>query len=389
MTLVNLEEDFDTSSLIGVLFAKKKRVLSLIEGVRFEFTSTPRQTNFPKQIPTSVEGRRFMTEKITELLANGSIKRINYPHKKGWLSNVFLVPKKDGGFRMILNLKPLNKFIKYRKFKMDHINDVLKLVEKDMLLCSLNISNAFHNVFIAEEHQKFLTFQCNNNFYQFTCLAQGATCSPRIFVKLTTPLMKYLRAQMVSIVIYIDDTLILARCLSEMKKSMQMTIECLENAGFLINYSKSQTTPTKIIEFLGFMINTEHFEVSLTEVKLLSLRTCVEKALSCRKITIRFLSQIIGKIVSTFPCCDEAPLHYRTLDRFKVKSLHLSKQKWNSLITLSSQCLQELAWWKANADMKMMTKSLHAVDISEHVYTDSSAHSFGGWWKDRTIQSKI
>ena len=284
--------------------------------MHFEFTSTPKQTKFPKQIPTSIEGRRFMNDKITELLANGLIERENYLHKEGWLSNVFLVPKKDGGFRMILNLKPLNKFIKYRKFKMDHINDVLKLVKKDMLLCSLDISNAFHNVFVTEEHHKFLTFEWNNEFYQFKCLAQGATCSPRIFVKLTTPLMKHLRAQMVSIVIYIDDTLILTRSLSEMKKSIQMTIECLESAGFLINYPKSQTTPTKIIEFLGFVINTESFEVSLTKVKLLSLWTCVQKALSRRKITIRYLSQIIGKVVSTFPCCDEAPLHYRTLDRF-------------------------------------------------------------------------
>ena len=168
-----------------------------------------------------------------------------------------------------------------------------------------------------------------------------------------------------------------------------MTIECLESAGFLINYLKSQTTLTKVVEFLGFVINTECFEVSLTKGKLLSLRTCVEKALSRRKVTIRFLSQIIGKIVSTFPCCDEAPLHYRTLDRSKVKSLHLCKQKWNSMIKLSSQCLQELEWWNANAGMKMMTKSLHAVDIGEHVNTDSSAHSFGGWWRHRTIQSKF
>ena len=36
-----------------------------------------------------------------------------------------------------------------------------------------------------------------------------------------------------------------------------------------------------------------------------------------------------------------------------------------------------------------MTKSLHAVEIGEHVYTDSSANSFGGWWRNRTIQSKI
>ena len=81
---------------------------------------------------------------------------------------------------MILNLKALNKFIKYEKFKMDHIEDVLKLVEKDMYLCSLDISNAFHNIFVSEPHQKYLWFEWDGRFYEFKCLAQGATCSPRI-----------------------------------------------------------------------------------------------------------------------------------------------------------------------------------------------------------------
>ena len=32
---------------------------------------------------------------------------------------------------------------------------------------------------------------------------------------------------------------------------------------------------------------------------------------------------------------------------------------------------------------------MHAVVISEHVYSDSSGTAFGGWWWDRTVQSKF
>ena len=46
-----------------------------------------------------------------------------------------------------------------------------------------------------------------------------------------------------------------------------------------------------------------------------------------RKISIRLLGKIIGKIVATFPACPLAPLHYRTLEVFKVKQLCRTKFK--------------------------------------------------------------
>ena len=32
---------------------------------------------------------------------------------------------------------------------------------------------------------------------------------------------------------------------------------------------------------------------------------------------------------------------------------------------------------------------LHAIEIGEDVYSDSSGHSFGGWWRHKTVQSKF
>ena len=330
-----------------------------------------------------------MKSKIDKLLQNGSIKQVHHPHPEGWLSSVFLVPKEDGGFRMILNLKPLNQFIHYQKFKMDHINDVLHLIEPKMVLCSLDISNAFNQVFVDPRHHRFLYFEWENKFYEFRCLAQGATCSPGIFVHITTPVMKFLRSRMVRIMIYIDDTLIMAKSLSEMSQSLKLTTETMENAGFVLNYSKSQLTPTTKIDFLGFTIDTIKFTVSLTDSKLDNLIKSITNAMGRKVITIRELSRIIGKIVATFPSCRQAPLHYRVLERFKIKMLRQHKGKYSKKIVLNASCFQELNWWKEHLDKDMVTRSLHAVEISQHVFTDASLGAFGGCWGDRTIQSKF
>ena len=54
----------------------------------------PRQKKLPRQIPTSCEGKIFMSDKIKELLENGLIRVVKSSHPNGWVSNMFLVPKK-------------------------------------------------------------------------------------------------------------------------------------------------------------------------------------------------------------------------------------------------------------------------------------------------------
>ena len=34
-----------------------------------------------------------------------------------------------------------------------------------------------------------------------------------------------------------------------------------------------------------------------------------------------------------------------------------------------------------------MTRSLHDSVVTEHVFSDSCGNSFGGWWRDKTVQS--
>ena len=179
-------------------------------------------------------------------------------------------------------------------------------------MSSLDIWSAFNQVPIHKSLQKFMCFEWNSKFYKFQCLAQGATCSPRYFVKITTPIMKYLRRRMVATVIYIDDTILLAPSADELRYNMHLTISTLEQAGFLLNYEKSILEPCTKIKFLGFDINSVKFQISLTQRTRDSIFQLVNHMLTNpnKPITIRHLGKIIGKIVATFACSESAPLHY-------------------------------------------------------------------------------
>ena len=60
-------------------------------------------------MPFSPSEREIITEEITKLLDKGVIEQIDRV-QGDVISTIFVRPKKDGTFSMILNLKQLNEF---------------------------------------------------------------------------------------------------------------------------------------------------------------------------------------------------------------------------------------------------------------------------------------
>ena len=52
---------------------------------------------------------------------------------KNWdfFSSIFLRIKNDGNYRMILNLKKINKYIEYEHFKMESLQNILHIVKPE------------------------------------------------------------------------------------------------------------------------------------------------------------------------------------------------------------------------------------------------------------------
>ena len=93
------------------------------------------------------------------------------------ISGIFLHPEKDGSHRLILNLKELNKSVVYHHFKMDTLNTIIHLMQKD----------AYYSVREDEKFRKYLQFWWEGQLYQFICLPNGLSSAPRLFTKLLKP----------------------------------------------------------------------------------------------------------------------------------------------------------------------------------------------------------
>ena len=77
---------------------------------------------------------------MSKLLNKGVLEKTEYA-EGDFLSTIFVQPKKDGSYRMILNLKPLNEFVSYYHFKMDTIQTALKLMCPGCFMASVHLKS--------------------------------------------------------------------------------------------------------------------------------------------------------------------------------------------------------------------------------------------------------
>ena len=86
------------------------------------------------------------------------------------------------------------------------------------------------------------------------------------------PVVAMLRQRGVPLIIYLDDMLIMAESASLVLLHAASALNLLESLRFVINYKKSQLTPSQQIEFLGFLIDSVASSLQLPGEKLRKIR---------------------------------------------------------------------------------------------------------------------
>ena len=104
---------------------------------------------------------------------------------KRFLLHIFLVPKKSGELRPVINLRPLNRYLRKQHFKMDSLSRVINLVQKVDWAIYLDLKDAYMHIPIFPSPKRFLRFCIKEKCYQFTCLCFGPKIAPRVFITKT------------------------------------------------------------------------------------------------------------------------------------------------------------------------------------------------------------
>ena len=195
---------------------------------------TPCQTSYPHPMMVSKEEQAQITIEVVGLLAKGAIQETQLL-PESFVSQIFLVEKKDGGQRPVVNLKCLNRFMRVEHFKMEGLHLLPDLIQAGDWMIKLDLKDVYLQVPIHPDHQKFLVFGWNNRFYQFKCLPFGLSTAPRVFTKLLRPVVGFLRHIGCSLIIYLDDILFLHQDKDQLSKISQLVCQLFQCLGLSIN----------------------------------------------------------------------------------------------------------------------------------------------------------
>ena len=89
-----------------------------------------------------------MEAEIESLLEKQAIVRLTPPLSLGFYSSVFVVPKKDGGWRPIINLRELNRYV---------------ILPRDYM-CEIDLKDAYLSVPMHRSNWKFLHFSWKEEY---------------------------------------------------------------------------------------------------------------------------------------------------------------------------------------------------------------------------------
>ncbi|KAI2647410.1 Transposon Ty3-G Gag-Pol polyprotein [Labeo rohita] len=271
-------------------------VLRTVEkGYAIQFGAPP--PPFDGVFPTLVgpEQALVMEQEVETLLRKEAIEVVPpQVRESGFYSWYFIVPKKDGGLRPIIDLRRLNRSVMKLKFKMLTVKQVVSQIRSEDWFVTIDLKDAYFHVSILPQHRKFLRFAFRGEAYQYQVLPFGLALSPRTLTKCVDAALVPLRLQGIRILNYIDDWLILAASENLAARHRDVVLAHMKTLELRLNAKKSVLSPSQRTTYLGVVWDSTTMQARLSPARIELILAAVKRVKEGRSLTVKQFQQLLG-----------------------------------------------------------------------------------------------
>ena len=344
----------------------------------------------PFKPPVNPAANESLKKEIKDLLLKEATEEIPTPASPGFYGRIFVIPKASGGWRPILDLSPLNRFLEDKAFKMETASSIRDSIHQGDWATSIDLKDAYFHILVHPKDRKWLRFVWHDKIYQFKALPFGLAPAPWVFTKITRELCIHAREAGIRLRVYLDDWLILASSKEQCLEHTNFILQLCNRLGFQLNPEKSDLIPSQSFTYLGMKFDTVAWTVCPSQQRLDRLSSLLHALSNQQEASARQLSSLLGQMESLSPLVSLGRLHKREFQRQFRDRWSQRSQSWDTRINLGQWFQLSTSKW---SDQLWLSQGVPITPPApqEDLYTDASNEGWGahvgtlsasGIWED-------
>ncbi len=343
----------------------------------------PRFDGVHLTVVNSAAKASVLQQELSSLLQKGAIEEVPQSEvERGFFSRYFLVPKRDGGLRPILDLRRLNLSLYKGKFKMLTMRTIMSQVQEGDWFVTIDLKDAYFHIQVVHRHRRFLRFAFGGKAYQYKVLPFGLALAPRTFTKCMDAALAPLRLQGIRVLNYLDDWLILAHSRELVSRHRDIVLGHIHSLGLRVNAKKSVLLPSQRTVFLGVRLDSVQMQARLAPARIPVFTACLARFKLGHHVSVGTCRRLLGLMAAASPVLPLGLLHMRPfLWWMKELRLHPTVPA-TRLVRVSRSCCRRLLMWRDPVFLWSGVR-MGAIHRRHMITTDASMTGWGAVFEGR------
>ncbi|GJP47876.1 hypothetical protein CLOM_g7051 [Closterium sp. NIES-68] len=201
-----------------------------------------------------------LQQQLDYLLTKGFIR----PSTSPYAAPILFTPKKDGGFRMCIDYRALNRITIKSRYPIPRADDLLDQLRGAKFFSKIDLRGGYHQIHVATEDCHKTAFRTRYGSYEYLVMPFGLTNAPSTFQMTMNGVFRELLDKCV--IIYLDDILIYSRSREQHLKDLDAVFTLLHKNRLITKGSKCDFLKQEL-EFLGHVVSTEGVKIDPRKIK--------------------------------------------------------------------------------------------------------------------------
>ena len=208
------------------------------------------------------ERQKAINEEVDKLLQEGAIREVEYPE---WLTNVVLVKKANGKWRLCIDFTDINKACPKDSFPLLRIDLIVDATAGHELLSFMDAFSGYNQISMDPDDQEKTSFVTAQGTYCYRVMLFGLKNAGATYQILVNRMFQNQIG--VTMEVYIDDMLVKSTTAKLHIAHLSKAFQILRNYNMKLNPAKC-VFGVSAGKFLGFIVNHQGIEANPDKIKV-------------------------------------------------------------------------------------------------------------------------